>query len=185
MSIIKGYRSYVTDPCNILNYDSRNPDGSVPFVKMGKYCSVATNCTFIMVNHLMNRITTFNIHRVDKKKESLFPHKKGHAACFSRGNIIIGDDVWIGANCTILDNVKINTGSIIAAGSIVTKDVPPYAIVGGNPAKVIKYRFSEDIIKKLLELDIWSLPDEEIDKLDLWTDDINMFINNFKIKYNK
>jgi hypothetical protein len=180
MSLEKGHRTYIIEPYNILNYDNRNSDGSVPKVIIGKYCSIAVNCSFVMVNHLMNRVTTFPNYRVDHTKKSLFAHGKGNKSGYSRGNILIGHDVWIGANSTILDNVKINTGAIVAASSVVTKDVPHYAIVGGNPAKVIKYRFSEDIIKKLLELDIWSLPNEEIDKLDLWTDDIENFIENFK-----
>lgn len=71
----------------------------------------------------------------------------------SNGHIKVCDDVWIGYGATILSGVVINQGAIIAAGSVVTKSVPPYAIVGGNPVKIIKYRFSQDIIAKLLIID--------------------------------
>ena len=72
---------------------------------------------------------------------------------FSKGNIIVEDDVWIGSNCVILSGVKIGKGSIVGAGSVVTKDVEPYSIVGGSPAKLIKYRFSAEIITALNKID--------------------------------
>lgn len=96
--------------------------------------------------------------------------------------ITIGNDVWIGRHCTIMNGVTIGDGAIVAANATVTKDVPPYAIVGGMPAKVIKYRFSQEIIDRLLEIKWWNLPDEEITKrVDLFhipnptLNDINRF----------
>ena len=74
----------------------------------------------------------------------------------------IGHDVWIGTNVTILPSVKIGNGAIIAAGAVVTKDIPDYAIVGGVPAKVLKYRFSDDEIKRLNQSKWWEWPDEKI-----------------------
>lgn len=83
--------------------------------------------------------------------------------------IHIGNDVWIGRRCIIMDGVTIGDGAFVAAGAIVTKDVPPFAIVGGIPAKVIKYRFPEEMIKRLMEIQWWNLPDEEITKrIGLW-----------------
>lgn len=79
--------------------------------------------------------------------------------------IHIGNDVWIGARSIIMDGVSIGDGAIVAAGSVVTKDVPPYAVVGGSPAKIIKYKFSQDIIDRLEEIQWWNLPDEEITKV--------------------
>ncbi len=73
----------------------------------------------------------------------------------------IGNDVWIGSNATILQGVNIGNGAVIAAGAVVTKDVPPYAIVGGVPAKIIKYRFTEEQIKSLLDIEWWKLDKEE------------------------
>jgi len=78
--------------------------------------------------------------------------------------IHVGNDVWIGRDAKVMDGVTIGDGAVVAAGSIVTKDVPPYAIVGGVPAKIIKYRFDEETIKKLLEIKWWDFKDEEITK---------------------
>ena len=80
----------------------------------------------------------------------------------SKGNTVIGNDVWLGYRSTILPGVTIGDGAIIGMGSVVTKDVPPYSIVGGNPAKVIKLRFEPDEIETLLELSWWDWPLEKI-----------------------
>ena len=80
----------------------------------------------------------------------------------SKGDIIVGDDIWIGYGAVILSGITIGQGAIIGAGAIVTKNVPPYAVVGENPAKIIKYRFEENIIKELLRIDFNKIPDEAI-----------------------
>lgn len=96
--------------------------------------------------------------------------------------ITIGNDVWIGMHCIIMDGVAIGDGAVVAAGAVVTKDVPPFAVVGGVPAKVLKYRFTDDVIERLQEIQWWNLPDEEITRVkDLFhipnptLDDINRF----------
>lgn len=81
---------------------------------------------------------------------------------YTKGTIEIGNDVWIGTSAVILSGVKIGHGAVVAAGSLVTKNIPPYAIVGGNPAKIIKYRFNEDKIKELLEMNWWDWSEEKI-----------------------
>lgn len=121
---------------------------------IGNYCSIAPNVLFIVASdHNYNNLSTypFKVMIAGEKAEAL-----------SKGDIIVKDDVWIGANSTILSGVTINQGAVVAAGSVVTKDVPPYAIVGGNPAKVIKYRFSETNIQKLLKIDYSKLSDVTI-----------------------
>ncbi len=128
---------------------------------IGKFCAIAEGIKFIMngANHRMDGITTypFNIfaggwEKVTPKLEQL-PFK---------GDTVIGNDVWIGQNVTIMPGVKIGDGAIIATNSTVTKDVEPYVIVGGNPAKVIKKRFSDEIIELLLELQWWNWDEKKI-----------------------
>lgn len=123
-------------------------------LQIGSYCSIAQHVSFLL--DAEHNISTM----------SSFPYK---AKCthsgieaFSKGDIIIDDDVWIGYGSTIMSGVHIGQGAIVAAGAVVTKDVPPYAIVGGVPAKVIKYRFKQQLIEGLLKVDYSALTDEMI-----------------------
>jgi hypothetical protein len=95
----------------------------------------------------------------------------------SKGGVTIGNDVWIGENVFVRDNTKIGDGAVLGLGALVTGNVPPYAIVGGNPAQIIKYRFSEDEIKALQELAWWNLPEPVIrDHLDVfYSNDVKSF----------
>lgn len=122
---------------------------------VGSFCSIGQNVTFIMdAGHILNHISTypFKVAILNTKNEE----------AISKGNIIIDDDVWIGFGSTIMSGVHIGQGAVIAAGSVVTKDVPPYAIVGGIPAKVIKYRFSSEMINELIKVDYSKLTDEMV-----------------------
>lgn len=97
-----------------------------------------------------------------------------------KGSIIIENDVWIGQGASVMSGVTVHNGAIIAAKSHVVKDVPPYAIVGGNPAKVIGYRFSDDIIQKLLTIQWWYWPDEKVEQnAQFFTNDISLFCERF------
>jgi acetyltransferase-like isoleucine patch superfamily enzyme len=176
MALIKGDQTYLIQPYRILNYDSRKADGSIPKVNIGKFCSIAHNCTFILANHLTDRISTYPIKNDNCHIQHLFNHKQGNPSGYSRGDIVIGHDVWIGANCTIMDNINIGNGAVVAAGSVVTKNVPPYSIVGGNPARVIKYRFRNDIIERFEATKFWELPTSDISKFNIWSSDIDEFI---------
>ncbi len=118
---------------------------------IGKFCAIGPDVTFILGgNHRTDwaSVYPFNVIFRDLR------HIKGGNA--SKGPVIIGHDVWLGANSIILSGVKIGNGACIAAGAVVTKDVPAYAIVGGNPAKLIRHRFDEATIKKLEELQWWN-----------------------------
>lgn len=130
-------------------------------LEIGHYCSIAEGVKFLLGgNHYHHTFSTYPFKVLVMKEEK---------EAWSKGPIIIGDDVWIGMDSMILSGVTIGQGAVIAAGSVVTKDVPPYAIVGGNPAKVIKYRFEPDIIDQLLQIDFSNLNDrfiqEHIDQL--------------------
>lgn len=126
-------------------------------VSIGKFCSIARDVLVQEYNHPINRMSTYYIGK------NLFKESSRNEL-ESKGSIEIGNDVWIGAKVTILSGVSISDGAIVAAGSVVTKDVPPYAIVGGNPAKVIRYRFDENIIEELLKLRWWDWPVDRLNR---------------------
>lgn len=163
-NIIVGDYTYYDDFENVENFE-KNVKYHFDFIGdkliIGKFCMLASGVTFIMngANHKMDEITAypFNIFgkdwaRVTPQMEEL-PYK---------GDTIIGNDVWIGTNVTIMPGVKISDGAIIATNSTVTKDVNSYSIVGGNPAKELKKRFSDEKIKELLELQWWNWEIEKI-----------------------
>ena len=122
---------------------------------IGDFCSIGPGVLFILeAGHPVNRFSTFpfKVKVLGQKREAT-----------SKGDIILEDDVWIGANVTVLSGVHIGQGAVIAAGAVVTRDVPPYAIAAGVPASVIKYRFSEKIIKRLLQVDFGLLDYQTIE----------------------
>lgn len=124
-------------------------------LEIGAFCSIASGVVFSLnADHPYNRISTFPF-----KAKIL---NLGMNEATSKGDIIIEDDVWIGQNAIILSGVRVGQGAVIAAGAVVSKDVPPYAIVGGVPARVIKYRFSPEVIEHLLKLDYSKLTDDMI-----------------------
>lgn len=128
---------------------------------IGNFSSIAGNT---LIGPGQHPTTFLTAHRAFYKGVVWHPEWKCDTGFGECKAINIGSDVWIGRNCLIMDGVTINDGAIVAAGAVVTKDVPPFAVVGGVPAKVIKYRFSDEIIKKLLEIKWWNLPDGEITK---------------------
>lgn len=119
---------------------------------IGSYCSIAGEVEFLLGgDHFYKGLSTYPFRKyVCKQKENTL----------TKGPIVLKDDVWIGQRCLILSGVTIGQGAIVAAGSIVVKDIPPYAIYAGD--KIVKYRFSDDIIKKLIKFDYSNLRDEEI-----------------------
>jgi acetyltransferase-like isoleucine patch superfamily enzyme len=118
-------------------------------LSVGKYCSIADEVTFLLgSNHRMDLISTYPECLLDKNLTVRDCVKK-------EGDISVGNDVWIGYGATVIGQVKIGDGAIIGARSVVVKDIPPYAIAVGSPAKVIKYRFSEKEIEDLLTIKWW------------------------------
>lgn len=123
---------------------------------IGNYCSIAPEVIFMTDGeHSYKNISTypFATRYFNKSIDTL-----------SKGDIIIGDDVWIGYGAIIMSGVNIGQGAVIAAGAVVTKDVPPYAIVGGVPANVIKYRFDKNIIDELLRVDLKKISIKDIEQ---------------------
>lgn len=151
-------------------------DGGV--LKIGKYSCIAEGVNILLGgNHRHDWISTYPFYSIG---EGYWPGAKtvgGHDRV-SKGDVAIGNDVWIGLNTLIVSGVTIGDGAVIAAGSVITRDVPSYAIVGGNPAKVIKKRFTDWQIEGLLKLAWWNLPDAEVDKIivDLCSGDIEKIV---------
>lgn len=126
-------------------------------LKIGNFVSIAQHVSFLLdVEHPLDHISTYPF------KVKILKTKKFEA--FSKGDIIVDDDVWIGYGAIIMSGVHIGQGAVIAAGAVVTKNVPPYAIVGGVPAKIIKYRFDENTINKLLKIVFSKMTKDFIDK---------------------
>ena len=119
------------------------------------YVSIAQHVTFVLnADHYMNHISTYPF-----KVKTL---QTTNSESFGKGDIVVDDDVWIGYGATILSGVHIGQGAVVAAGAVVTSDIPPYAVVGGVPAKVIKYRFTPELIESLLKIDYSKLTKEQI-----------------------
>lgn len=132
-------------------------------LKIGNFCSIADNVYFFLGgNHRSDWISTYPFNKIFPFTSEL-GNLKGHPS--TKGDIIIGDDVWIGFGSTILSGINVGSGSIIGAFSVVTKDVLPYEIVAGNPARHIRFRFDEITITKLLKLEWWNLHENEIRKI--------------------
>lgn len=136
------------------------------YSKIGKFCSISWNVSIGGANHDYERVTT---HPMLYSND--FGFLEGNEPMYNRfdDDCIIGNDVWIGANACICRGITVGDGAVIAAGAVVTKNVEPYTIVGGVPAKPIKKRFSDDIIEILLKTKWWDFPKEIIAK------NINLF----------
>lgn len=163
-NIIVGDYTYYDDPEDSENFE-RNVLYHFPFVGdklvIGKFCALARGVKFIMngANHKMSGFSTYPFQifangweRVDPPTDE-FPYK---------GDTVVGNDVWIGYEALIMPGVNIGDGAIVAAKSVVVNDVPPYTIVGGNPAKPLRQRFDEQTIAALLEIAWWNWEIEKI-----------------------
>ena len=142
-------------------------------VTIGNFCSVAAGVEFIFGDHSLEKVSTYPLRFLLRKEST-----NNDAIC--RGPISVGNDVWLGRNAVIMANVRIGNGAVVAAGSVVTRDVPAYTIVGGVPARAIRTRFSLNQIENLESIAWWNWSDAEIlERMDLFYSDVDTFIAAF------
>jgi acetyltransferase-like isoleucine patch superfamily enzyme len=147
---------------------------------IGNFCSIANNVKiYLGGNHRTDWVTTYPFGHIH---QSTFDSFTGEGHPSTKGNVVIGNDVWIGSNATIMSGVTISDGAVIAANSHVISDVEPYTIVGGNPAKYIKHRFKKEQIEDLLKIKWWYWDDSLINKFVplLCNGDVASFIRSTK-----
>ncbi len=162
--IIIGDYTYYDDPEDSEDFE-RNVLYHYPFSQdkliIGKFCALATGIKFIMngANHKISGFSTYPFYIFGNGWEKVTPDDDEFPF---KGDTVVGNDVWIGYESVIMPGLTIGDGAIVAAKSVVVNDVPPYCVVGGNPAKIIKRRFNNETIKALLEIAWWNWGIEKI-----------------------
>lgn len=167
VSSIFGRYSYCGYDCIILNVD------------VGSFCSIADNVFIGGSQHPIHHVST---------SPAFLNHRDSIRSNFSKFDYydmprtMIGNDVWIGYGARIRAGVSIGHGAVIAMGAVVTKDVPPYSIAAGNPARIIRKRFDDEVIDSLLDVRWWELSDSELSKWSAWFNDPNAFLKQWSRK---
>ena len=134
-------------------------------LKIGKFCSIADGIIiYLGGNHRMDLVSTYPFGAWPDEWPEIRSVKPENIAPLPTGDVVIGNDVWIGLRAIILPGVIIGDGAVIGAGAVVTRDVEPYSIVAGNPARQVKKRFDDETIRKLLEIKWWAWPPEKINE---------------------
>lgn len=174
-----GYRSNVVR-ITMGKHSYMGNNNSVMDATIGNYCSIASYCSIGGGDHPNHWVSTspyFYTYNNSEKDNTMTTNS------FSSGKTVsIGNDVWIGESCFIKDGIQIGNGAIIGAHSVVTKNIPDYAVAVGNPAKVIKYRFDQETIEKLLEIKWWELNEKELAKYTTLFSDPKAFIQSIEKK---
>ncbi|WP_308444565.1 CatB-related O-acetyltransferase [Laribacter hongkongensis] len=152
--------------------------GSEAALQIGSYCSIAYGVRiFLGGNHRVDWVSTYPFPMMfDNENVSSI-----EGCSVSKGGVFIGNDVWIGSCAVIMSGVSVGDGAVIAANAVVTKDIPPYAVVAGNPAKIVKFRFPPEVIDSLLEIKWWDWPLERVVEFapDLCQEKIHCFVSKF------
>lgn len=162
--IIIGDYTYYDDPEDSENFE-RNVLYLYPFIGdkliIGKFCAIAKGVTFIMngANHKISGLSTYPFQIFGYGWEKVMPALDDLPL---KGDTVVGNDVWLGYESLVMPGVRIGDGAIVAARSVVTSNVPPYAVVGGNPARVIRERFTQETVEKLLAIAWWDWPADKI-----------------------
>ncbi|WP_061248281.1 CatB-related O-acetyltransferase [Leptospira alstonii] len=160
-----GDYTYYDDPDGPERFEKENVLYHYDFrgdkLLIGKFCAIATGVKFIMngANHKMNAFSTYPFAIFGNGWEKAAPQP---GDLTDKGDTIVGNDVWIGTNAIVLPGIKIGDGAIIGTYSVVSRDVPPYTIAAGNPAKLVRERFSPEVKEKLLRLKWWDWSPEKI-----------------------
>jgi len=137
--------------------------GENTWLDIGNFCSISGHIeVYLGGNHRIDWATTYPFGHINQQ---IYPNFKGEGHPQTKGNVKIGNDVWVGTRVTIMSGVTIGDGACLANNSVITKDVEPYSVVGGNPFKLIKKRFDDKTINKLLELKWWELEDYHINEM--------------------
>jgi len=159
-----GEYTYYDDPEDAENFQ-RNVLYHFPFIGdklvIGRYCALARGVKFIMNggNHLMDGFSTYPFYIFGHGWDNLMPAREQLP---TRGDTVLGHDVWLGYEALVLPGVTIGNGAIVGARAVVSSDVPPYAVVGGNPARLLRMRFPPDIIEALQQIAWWDWPADKI-----------------------
>jgi chloramphenicol O-acetyltransferase type B len=143
--------------------DNKFSPDETDWLIIGKFCSIASGVKFIMGGNQGHNHDFFTSYPLEVLREDFDGYKNSSSIAYERkGDTVVGNDVWIGVEALILPGIKIADGAVIGARSVVTKDIGPYEIWGGNPAKLIRKRFSDDVIELLLEIRWWNWEIEKI-----------------------
>lgn len=161
---------------SIGKYSFCGYDCTINSTQIGSFTSISNRVIIGGENHPYNWVSTSPVfyYGRDSIKKKFAEHKRDVIK-----TTIIGNDVWIGENVIIKQGVNIGDGAVIGMGSVVTKNVEPYSIVAGNPARFIKYRFNEEIIRKLISLKFWNLDEKQLSKFSQYITDPELFIKKF------
>lgn len=176
---VKLYSPYHIDDCSIGDYTYIAQNPYISMTTIGKFCSIGPNLVCGWGIHPLNGISTHPMFFSTMKQNGMTLSAENKVE--ERKPITIGNDVFIGANVTILDGVSIGDGAVIGAGAVVSKDIPPYAVAVGCPIRILKYRFPEDLCKRLRQIEWWDFDLEHLKDVEA-----NLFsVNDFLDKYGK
>ena len=176
------YPKYNIISSEIQDYTYISRNSVINNTQIGKFCSIGPNFVCGWGIHPTDTLSTAPMFYSTIKQNGTTLSDKDKVE--ETKPIKIGNDVFIGMNVSVLDGVTIGDGAIIGAGAIVSKDIPPYAIAVGNPIRILKYRFDDDIIKKLLEIKWWNWDLEKLKDVEMYFDNVDDFVRKHYKKYN-